>query len=142
MAQPPEELVARIAARPLWQRVLLPIALVAIVLVIPVSVGRNLIGAERVSISVDSCDRSGPKSTPECRGTWRLADGSTVTGGVGGAVRQGEQVDGWGNRNSATDNLMSWLVPPLMGAAVLVPFLILMGFLCRRVLLARARRRH
>lgn len=113
--------MSRMAGRPRWQRVLVPILMVLVLLVLPIGLGRNLIGAERVSIQVESCDLGGPKGTQRCRGTWNMSDGRVVTGPVGGgSPRAGERVDGWANGTRATVNVMSWLIAPLIVGSVLL----------------------
>ncbi|SCE80828.1 hypothetical protein GA0074695_1281 [Micromonospora viridifaciens] len=110
------------AARPGWQRRLLPLLLIAAALVLPVVFARQAIGAERVTVRVESCDLSGPKATQACRGTWRLGDGRAVSGPVDGTLlRPGTELQGWGNGERATTSLFTWLVAPIViGGALLV----------------------
>ncbi|MET8087036.1 hypothetical protein [Micromonospora sp. NPDC005237] len=137
---PPDDYVTRMARRPRWQRVLVPILMVLVLLVLPVGLGRNLIGAERVSIQVESCDLGGPKATERCRGTWSMSDGRVVTGPVGGgSPRAGEQVDGWANGERATVNLMSWLIAPLMVGSVLLAVMVALAVVFVRAAAKRAR---
>ncbi|MEU8260127.1 hypothetical protein AB0C02_05840 [Micromonospora sp. NPDC048999] len=112
----------RMAGRPRWQRLLLPLLLLGAVLVMPVGLARQAIRAERVTIQVEHCDLSGPKATQACRGTWRLTDGHTVSGPIDSVhLRPGTEVPGWGNGDRATTDLFTWLVAPiLIGAALLV----------------------
>ena len=84
---------------------------------------QKVISAERVSIAVDRCgDYDGVTKSQDCRGTWHLADGTAVTGPVGGGARnwQGEEVAGWGNRSSATVSLLSWLLVPVVSGLILL----------------------
>ena len=114
-AESPEEAAARLQR---WQNVLLLIAIFVALQAIPVYVGHNLIEAEPVTITVEFCDRSGPKATQSCRGSWTLADGTTVTGGVGGSsLRQGTQIDGWGNRHRATSDPSTWQFGAVMSGS-------------------------
>ncbi|MEU2610412.1 hypothetical protein ABZ570_02290 [Micromonospora sp. NPDC007271] len=110
------------AARPGWQRRLLPLLLIAAALVLPVVFARQAIGAERVTVLVESCDLSGPKATQACRGSWRLDDGRTVSGPIDAALlHPGTEIQGWGNGERATESLFTWLVAPIViGAALLV----------------------
>ncbi|GAA2373443.1 hypothetical protein [Dactylosporangium salmoneum] len=112
---------ARMAARPRWQRRLMPLLLIAAALVLPVMFARQAIAAERVAVRVEFCDLSGPKATQACRGTWRLSDGRTVSGPIDSTLlRPGTEVQGWGNGERATTSLFTWLVAPiLIGTALL-----------------------
>ena len=138
---PPDTYASRMARRPRWQRVLIPILLLLVVLVLPVGLGRNAIGAERVSIQVESCDRGGPKGVQRCRGTWSMSDGRVVTGPVGGgSLRVGQQVDGWANGTRATVNLMTWLIAPLMVGSALLVAMVALAVVFLRAGAKRARR--
>ncbi|MFG1841960.1 hypothetical protein [Micromonospora sp. NPDC049175] len=138
---PPESYVTRMAGRPRWQRVLVPILMVLGLLVLPVGLGRNMIGAERVSIRVESCDFGGPKATQRCRGTWKMADGRVVTGPVGGgSPRAGERVDGWANGTRATVSLMAWLIAPLLVGSALLATMVALAVVFLRAGIQRLRR--
>ncbi|MFI5487451.1 hypothetical protein [Micromonospora echinaurantiaca] len=138
---PPDDYVSRMARRPRWQRLLVPVVLVAVALALPIGLGRNAIGAERVTIRVESCELDGPKATERCRGSWQLSDGTLVQGPVGGgSVREGEQVAGWGNDTRATVNLMSWLVAPLLVGSALLAVLVALAVVFLRAAAKRARR--
>ncbi|MEU8184410.1 hypothetical protein AB0B85_03810 [Micromonospora sp. NPDC049044] len=140
ISPPPEDYVTRMARRPRWQRILIPILMLLAVLVMPVDIGRNLIGAERVSIQVESCDRGGPKGTQRCRGTWTTPDGRVVTGGVGGgSLRVGERVDGWANGKQATVSLMAWLIAPLMVGSALLAAMVALAVVFARIGVQRLR---
>lgn len=142
VSPPPEDYLTRMARRPRWQRVLVPILMVLALLVMPVGLGRNVIGAERVSIQVESCDLGGPKATQRCRGTWNMSDGRVVTGpvGGGGSPRAGERVDGWANGKRATVSLMSWLIGPLMVGSALLAALVAFVVVLLRAGVQRMRR--
>ncbi|MEV0154413.1 hypothetical protein AB0H57_11835 [Micromonospora sp. NPDC050686] len=128
MADPPAvhsgSYVQRAARWPRWLRLLVPLAMVAALAGAVVVTGAPVVPAERVTIRVESCDLSGPKATQRCRGSWRLADGATVTGGVGGgALRPGQEVSGWADGTSATTSLTSWLIAPVaLGLVLLAGF--------------------
>ncbi|MEU4471581.1 hypothetical protein [Micromonospora sp. NPDC023888] len=138
---PPGDYVSRMARRPRWQRVLVLVLMVLVVLALPVGIGRNVIGAERVSIQVESCDLGGPKATERCRGTWSMSDGRVVTGPVGGgSPRAGERVDGWANGTRATVSLMAWLIAPLMVGSALVAAMVALAVVFLRAGVQRVRR--
>ncbi|MBY8874452.1 hypothetical protein K7640_21730 [Micromonospora sp. PLK6-60] len=125
MADPPAvhsgSYVARAAGWPRWLRLLVPLALFVALVGAVVVTGARVVSAERVTVRVESCDLSGPKATQRCRGSWRLADGSVVSGGVGGDVlRPGQQVSGWAHGTSATTSLTSWLIAPVAFGLVLL----------------------
>ncbi|MFC7711886.1 hypothetical protein [Micromonospora lupini] len=112
-----------------------------VLLVLPVGLGRNVIGAERVSIRVDSCDFGGPKATQRCRGTWHMSDGRVVTGPVGGgSPRAGERVDGWANGKRATVSLMAWLIAPLMVGSALFATMVALAVVFLKAGVQRVRR--
>ncbi|MFG1880465.1 hypothetical protein [Micromonospora sp. NPDC049102] len=140
---PPDNYAARMARRPRWQRVAIPIVLLLALLVLPVGLGRNLIGAERVSIQVESCDNGGPKGTQRCRGTWNMSDGRVVSGPVGGgSLRAGERVDGWANGDRATVSLMAWLIAPLLVGSALLAAMVALAVVYLRAAAKRVRRSH
>ncbi|MET0418066.1 hypothetical protein ACGFIE_28905 [Micromonospora sp. NPDC049275] len=138
---PPDNYVTRMARRPRWQRILVPILMLLVLLVLPIGLGRNLIGAERVSIQVESCDLGGAKATQRCRGTWSMSDGRVVTGPVGGgAPHAGDRVDGWANGDRATISLMAWLIAPLMVGGVLLAVTVALAVVFLRAGVQRVRR--
>ncbi|WP_157563360.1 hypothetical protein [Micromonospora chokoriensis] len=138
---PPDSYASRMARRPRWQRVLVPILLLLVVLVLPVGLGRNVIGAERVSIQVESCDNGGPKGTQRCRGTWNMSDGRVVSGPVGGGVpHAGDRVDGWANDDQATISLMAWLIAPLLVGSALLAAMVGLAVVFLRAGVQRVRR--
>lgn len=113
--------MSRMARRPRWQRMLLPVVIFAVTGALLVTGAQKVISAERVSITVDRCgDYDGVTKSQDCRGTWHLADGTAVTGPVGGGARnwQGEEVAGWGNRSSATVSLLNWLLVPVVSGLI------------------------
>ncbi len=111
----------RMAGRPRWQRLLLPLLLVGVALVLPVGFAKQAIKAERVTIRVEACDLRGPKGARACRGTWQLADGRAVSGSIDGGLQEpGTEIRGWGNDERATATLFTWLIAPIMiGSALL-----------------------
>ncbi|MFY1617571.1 hypothetical protein [Micromonospora sp. WMMD736] len=138
---PPEDYVTRMARRPRWQRVLVPILMLLVLLVLPISLGRNLIGAERVSIQVESCDNGGPKGTQRCRGTWNMSDGRVVSGPVGGgSLHTGDRVDGWANGDRATASLMAWAIAPLLVGLALLAAMVALAVVFLRAAVQRVRR--
>ncbi|WP_435206196.1 hypothetical protein [Micromonospora sp. bgisy143] len=138
---PPDNYAARMARRPRWQRILLPILLLLALLVLPVGLGRNLIGAERASIQVESCDNGGAKGTQRCRGTWTMSDGRVVSGPVGGgSLHTGDRVDGWANDDQATVSLMAWAIAPLLVGLALLAAMVALAVVFLRAAVQRVRR--
>ncbi|MFU8852434.1 hypothetical protein ACNAW0_15810 [Micromonospora sp. SL1-18] len=120
----PAERAARMASRPLWQRILIPIGLLVAAVALPINMTYDLVGVERVDLQVESCDflRSGVERTYQCRGSWQLADGRTATGSISsvGRLTPGDRVEGWGNAKRATTSLTISLVPLMMGGLVVL----------------------